>query len=77
MNRRALAAGGLTGLVAVGAAAASDPLFADVQAFVATLPRGPQVLAYGDGAHTRAYWDSVTVPAFAFVGDALTPQVAA
>jgi hypothetical protein len=55
----------------------SDPLFADVQAFVATLPRGPQVLAYGDGAHTRAYWDSVTLPALAFVGNALTPPVAA
>jgi predicted esterase len=54
----------------------SDPLFADVRAFVAELPRRPQVLAYGDGAHTRAYWDSVTLPAFAFLGAALTPAAA-
>jgi Putative esterase len=54
----------------------SDPLFADVRAFVAKLPRRPQVLAYGDGAHTRAYWDSVTLPAFAFLGAALTPVAA-
>jgi S-formylglutathione hydrolase FrmB len=49
----------------------SDPLFSDVKAFVAKLPRRPQVLSYGDGAHTRAYWDSVTLPAFAFAGAAL------
>jgi hypothetical protein len=29
------------------------------------------VLSYGDGAHTRAYWDSVTLPAFAFVAGEL------
>jgi hypothetical protein len=46
----------------------SDPLYADVRGFVAKLPRRPQVLSYGDGAHTRAYWDSVTLPAFAFLG---------
>lgn len=49
----------------------SDPLFDDVRAFVAQLPRRPQVLSYGEGAHTRAYWDSVTLPAFAFVGGEL------
>jgi hypothetical protein len=49
----------------------SDPLLDDVRAFVARLSRRPQVLAYGDGAHTRAYWDSVTLPAFAFLGAAL------
>jgi hypothetical protein len=54
----------------------SDPLFADVRAFVAKLPRRPQILAYGDGAHTRAYWDSVTLPAFAFLGAALGPAAA-
>jgi hypothetical protein len=46
----------------------SDPLYQDVRAFVGPLPRRPQVLSYGDGAHTRAYWDSVTLPAFAFPG---------
>ena len=49
----------------------SDPLFADVRAFVAKLPRRPRILAYGAGAHTRAYWDSVTLPAFVFLGAAL------
>jgi putative esterase len=49
----------------------SDPLYDDVRAFVRELPRRPQVLSYGDGAHTRAYWDSVTLPAFAFLGGEL------
>lgn len=49
----------------------SDPLYGDVRGFVARLPRPPQVLSYGDGAHARAYWDSVTLPAFAFLGGAL------
>ncbi|HEX5251328.1 MAG TPA: alpha/beta hydrolase-fold protein [Gaiellales bacterium] len=49
----------------------SDPLYDDVRAFVAQLPRRPRVLSYGDGAHTRAYWDSVTLPAFAFVAGEL------
>jgi hypothetical protein len=49
----------------------SDPLYHDVRAFVSGLPQRPQIVAYGDGAHTRAYWDSVTLPAFAFVGAAL------
>ena len=35
----------------------SDPLYGDVRAFVSQLPRRPQVLSYGGGAHTRAYWD--------------------
>jgi S-formylglutathione hydrolase FrmB len=46
----------------------SDALYDDVRAFVRKLPRRPQVLSYGDGAHTRAYWDSVTLPAFGFLG---------
>jgi S-formylglutathione hydrolase FrmB len=49
----------------------SDPLFGDVQAFVAKLPRRPRIVSYGPGAHTRAYWDSVTLPAFAFLAAAL------
>jgi S-formylglutathione hydrolase FrmB len=49
----------------------SDPLYDDVRAFVAQLPRRPRVLSFGDGAHTRAYWDTVTLPAFAFVAGEL------
>jgi S-formylglutathione hydrolase FrmB len=49
----------------------SDVLYHDVRAFVARLPQRPQIVCYGPGAHTRAYWDSVTLPAFAFVGAAL------
>ena len=55
----------------------SDPLYADVRGFVARLPRRPQVVSWGDGAHTRAYWDSVTLPAFAFLGRALGHGAAA
>jgi hypothetical protein len=53
----------------------SDPLFDDVKGFVAKLPRRPRIVSYGPGAHTRAYWDSVTLPAFAFLGGALGPTV--
>ena len=48
-----------------------DPLFGDVQQFVAALPQRPAIVTYRDGAHTRAFWDSVTLPAFAFAGGAL------
>jgi S-formylglutathione hydrolase FrmB len=44
-----------------------DPLFGDVQQLVAALPVRAQIVTYRDGAHTRAFWDSVTLPAFAFV----------
>ena len=37
------------------------------------MPQKPDPLSYGEGAHTRAYWDSVTLPAFAFIGEKLTP----
>jgi hypothetical protein len=50
-----------------------DPLFGDVQRLVADLSEGPQVVSYGPGAHTRVYWNSVTLPAFAFIGGALRP----
>jgi hypothetical protein len=40
---------------------------------VAALPERPRVLAYAPGAHTRVYWDSVTLPALAFVGSVLGP----
>lgn len=49
----------------------SDPLYDDVRTFVSALPQRPQIVAYSPGAHTRAYWDSVTLPAFAFMGAAL------
>ena len=52
----------------------SDPLYQNVQQFVAALPQKPDPLSYGEGAHTRAYWDSVTLPAFAFIGEKLTPS---
>lgn len=51
-----------------------DPLFGDVQRLVAELPERPQFVSYGPGAHTRVYWNSVTLPAFAFIGGALRPS---
>lgn len=48
-----------------------DPLFSDVQAFVAALPQPPQIVTYRPGAHTRAFWDSVTLPALGFAAHAL------
>jgi S-formylglutathione hydrolase FrmB len=48
-----------------------DPLYPNVQALVAALPERPQVVAYAPGAHTRVYWDSVTLPALRFVGSVL------
>jgi predicted esterase len=50
-----------------------DPLYPDVRALVAALPERPRVLAYAPGAHTRVYWNSVTLPALAFVGSVLGP----
>ncbi len=41
------------------------------QAFVAALPQPPQIVTYRPGAHTRAFWDSVTLPAFGFAAHAL------
>ncbi|HEX5260553.1 MAG TPA: hypothetical protein VFW18_03670 [Gaiellales bacterium] len=41
---------------------------------MAELPEGPPVVSYGPGAHTRVYWNSVTLPAFAFIGGALRPS---
>jgi pimeloyl-ACP methyl ester carboxylesterase len=49
----------------------SDPLYPTVQKLVAALPQKPDPLSYGPGAHTRVYWDSVTLPAFAFIGASL------
>ena len=40
----------------------SDPLYQNVRQFVAAMPQKPDPLFYGEGAHTRAFWDSVTPP---------------
>ena len=48
-----------------------DPLYPNVRRLVAALPEPPRVVAYGPGAHTRVYWDSVTLPALGFVGRVL------
>ena len=48
-----------------------DPLYPDVRRLVAALPEPPRVVAYAPGAHTRVYWNSVTLPALAFVGGVL------
>lgn len=45
----------------------SDPLYDNVRQFVGTLPERPALVHYGPGAHTRAFWNSVTLPAFAFL----------
>ena len=65
MTRRSLVAGGLgsaAGVVVVGAGMAAG-----------VLPGRARLKAqYHDWfSHTRAYWDSVTLPAFAFAGAAL------
>lgn len=48
-----------------------DPLYPNVRSLVAALPERPQVVAYASGAHTRVYWNSVTLPALGFVGSVL------
>lgn len=50
-----------------------DPLYPDVKQLVAAMPQRPDPLFYGKGAHTRVFWDSVTLPAFAYIGGRLTP----
>jgi S-formylglutathione hydrolase FrmB len=50
-----------------------DPLYPDVRRLVSALPERPRVVAYAPGAHSRAYWNSVTLPALRFVGDVLGP----
>jgi predicted esterase len=50
-----------------------DPLYPNVTSLVAALPERPQVVAYAAGAHTRVYWNSVTLPALRFVGGVLGP----
>lgn len=48
-----------------------DPLYPNVRQLVAALPEPPRVVAYAPGAHTRVYWNSVTLPALAFAGSVL------
>jgi hypothetical protein len=49
----------------------SDPLYDDVRAFVETVPGGVAVVEYAPGAHTRTYWNTVTIDALRFVGRSL------
>ena len=49
-----------------------DPLYPNVRSLIAALPERPQVVAYAPGAHTRVYWNSVTLPALRFVGSVLS-----
>jgi hypothetical protein len=46
----------------------SDPLLDDVRDFVDTVPGGVAVAEYAPGAHTRTYWNTVTIDALRFVG---------
>lgn len=48
-----------------------DRLLPAVRALAAALPVPPAVRSYGEGAHTRVYWNSVTPAAFRFIGEAL------
>lgn len=70
MTRRVLLAGGAGGAAVVAAAATG------VRPNRRWL-KDERHHSYGNGAHTRAYWDSVTLPAFAFLGDALRSGAAA
>ncbi|HYX84975.1 MAG TPA: alpha/beta hydrolase-fold protein [Gaiellales bacterium] len=54
-----------------------DPLYPNVRRLVADIPSRPRIVSYAPGAHTRVYWNSVTLPAFAFVARLLTPAAAA
>jgi len=48
-----------------------DGFLPDVRALAEALPEPPEVLSYGEGAHTRVYWNGVTPAAFRFIGAAL------
>lgn len=48
-----------------------DGFLPDVRALAEALPEPPEVLSFGEGAHTRVYWNGVTPPAFRFIGAAL------
>ena len=48
-----------------------DPLYPNVRSLVSALSERPRVVAYAPGAHTRVYWNSVTLPALGFVGSVL------
>ncbi len=45
-----------------------DQLYDDVRALVEALPTPPESATYGDGRHTRVYWNDQTLDAFAFLG---------
>lgn len=44
-----------------------DPLYPAVKAFEAALPQPPDIASYGEGGHTRYYWNDHTLDAFEFL----------
>ena len=48
-----------------------DPLYPTCAGSLPRSPSRPRVVAYAPGAHTRVYWDSVTLPPLGFVGGVL------
>ena len=55
----------------------SDDFFPAVQALAAAVPGGPAAAEWGDGAHTRRYWNTVTPAAFALVARRLAERPSA
>jgi pimeloyl-ACP methyl ester carboxylesterase len=45
-----------------------DALYSSVRALVDSLPRRPEIVSYGDGGHTRVFWNDQTLEAFDFLG---------
>ena len=48
-----------------------DNFYDDVRAVVDRLPDAPEVAVYGDGGHTRVFWNDHTMDAFAWLGSQL------
>jgi enterochelin esterase-like enzyme len=48
-----------------------DSLFPAVEAFAAELEPEPVIASYGEGGHTRHYWNDQTLDAFAFLSSEL------
>lgn len=49
-----------------------DSFYAPVQDFVAALPDKPEIASYGEGGHTRVYWNDQTLEAFGFLAKHLS-----
>lgn len=52
----------------------SDQFYDAVRSFVRDLPTEPEVLGYGEGAHTRVYWNDHTLEAFGWLAGRLHPR---